>query len=79
MCDYLIDDLLSFDLHGISISIYPNDLTFGISSSLLNVDPLYFLYYEQSMYMRHFYIKPCLLTIFNHDCLFNFSVQHLAN
>jgi hypothetical protein len=79
MSDYLIDDLLSFSLHGISISIYQNDLTYGISSSLLNVDPLYFFYYEQSVYMRHFHIKLCLLTIFNHDCLFNFHVQHLAN
>jgi hypothetical protein len=42
MSDYLIDDLLSFDLHGILISIYPNDLTYGIPLSLLNVDPLYF-------------------------------------
>jgi hypothetical protein len=61
------------------ISIYPSNLTYGISSLLLNVDPLYFLYYEQSVYMRHFHIKQCLLTIFNHDCLFNYPVQHLAN
>jgi hypothetical protein len=74
MSDCLIDDILSFDLHGIPISTYLNDLTYGISSSLLGVDPLYFFYHEQSMYMRYFHIKPCLLIIVYHDCFFNFPI-----
>jgi hypothetical protein len=61
------------------ISTYPNDLTYRISFSLFDVNPLYFSIMDTFLYMRDFHINPCILIVFNHDCFFYFHDQHLAN
>jgi hypothetical protein len=61
------------------ISVYPNDLTYEISSSLFNVDPSYFSIMRNSCIWGIFIPNHVSWTIFYHDCLFKFPVQHLAN